>query len=58
LAGAADALGVLAPKGKSETIRLGAVRAVLEQGNRLREAVEMEARIAALEAGSTKRGIR
>jgi len=58
MAGAADTLGFLSRKGKSETVRLGAARAVLELGNKLREAVELEARIAALEAGSTKRGVR
>ncbi len=51
MAGAADTLGYLSRKGKSETVRLGAARAILELGTKLREAVEMEARIAALEAG-------
>lgn len=34
---------------KSETIRLGAARAVIELGVKLRESVEMEARLTALE---------
>lgn len=48
---AADTLGFLARKGKSETVRLMAARAVLELGTKLREAVELEQRIAALENG-------
>lgn len=36
-------------KAKSETVRLGAARAVLELGVKLRDSVEIEARIAALE---------
>lgn len=55
MAGAADTLGFLARKGKSETVRLGAARAILELGNRLREAVELEARIAALESSQQLR---
>lgn len=58
MAGAADTLGFLSRKGKSETVRLGAARAILELGSKLREAVEMEARIAALEAGQPRRGVR
>jgi hypothetical protein len=34
---------------KSETVRLGAARAILELGPRLRESVEFHARLAALE---------
>jgi hypothetical protein len=34
---------------QSETVRLGACRALLELGVKLRESVELEARIAALE---------
>jgi len=51
MASAADTLGFLSRKGKSEMVRLSAARAILELGNKLREAVELEARIAALEAG-------
>ena len=36
-------------KAKSESVRLGACRAMLEIGVKLREAVELEARLAALE---------
>jgi hypothetical protein len=48
---AADAVETLrglltAPSG---TVRLGAARAILELGNRMRESVELEQRIAALE---------
>lgn len=35
---------------ESEAVRLGAARAILELGTRLREVVELEQRIAALEA--------
>jgi len=37
---------------ESETVRLGAARAILELGNRLREACEMEERLRALEEGA------
>src|SRR4051812_4268513 len=56
MASAADTLGFLSRKGKSEMVRLSAARAVLELGNRLREAVDLEARLAALESG--QRGVR
>jgi transposase-like protein len=46
---AADTLGYLSRKGTSEMVRLSAARAVLELGTKLREAVELEERIAALE---------
>jgi hypothetical protein len=49
MASAADMLGFLSRKGKSEMVRLSAARAVLELGSRLRESVELEKRIAALE---------
>jgi hypothetical protein len=49
MAGAAEALRKLLTA-KSETVRLGAARAVLEMGSRLRETVELEERLAALEA--------
>jgi len=45
---AADALRALL-KAKKETVRLSAARAILELGNRLRDPVEMEARLAVLE---------
>jgi hypothetical protein len=51
---AADTLGFLSRKGKSETVRLGAARAVIEMGQKLRETVELEDRIAALESAQTK----
>jgi hypothetical protein len=53
---ATDTLLVLCRKGRSESVRLGAARAILELGQRLREGVEMEARIAALEASSRTSG--
>ena len=40
------------------TVRLGAARALLELGVKLREAVELEARIAALEALLASEGVR
>lgn len=51
MASAAETLGFLSRKGKSEMVRLSAARAVLELGQKLRESVELEARIEALEAG-------
>jgi hypothetical protein len=50
MASAAETLGHLSRKGKSEMVRLSAARAVLESGHKLRESVEVEERIAALEA--------
>src|SRR5262249_55335360 len=38
-------------KGKSETVRLAAARTLLEQGAKLRESVEFEQRLEALEHG-------
>lgn len=49
MASAAETLGYLSRKGKSEMVRLSAARAVLELGARLRESVELEERLAALE---------
>ena len=49
MVGAAETLDYLCREGKSEMVRLSAARAVLELGNRLRETVELEERIAALE---------
>lgn len=48
---AADTLGFLARKGKSETVRLMAARAVIELGTKMREAAQLEERVAALENG-------
>ncbi len=45
---AATTLGLLL-KAESESVRLGAARAVLELGTKMREADELEARLAALE---------
>jgi hypothetical protein len=53
MASAADTLGYLCRRGKSEQVRLGAARALIELGTRLRETVELEERIAALEAGAS-----
>src|SRR5690349_19167317 len=50
---AADVLRKLL-KAKGESIRLGACRAMLEYGVKLRESVELEARLAALEAKAAK----
>src|SRR5262245_22091858 len=59
MASAADTLGFLCRKGKSETVRLGAARALLELSVKLRESVELEQRIAALEAKQpTRAGMR
>jgi hypothetical protein len=54
---AADTLGFLCRKGKSEQVRLGAARALLELGVKLRETVEFEERIAALESRQGQRRI-
>jgi hypothetical protein len=55
MASAAETLGFLSRKGKSEMVRLSAARAILELGNKLRESVEMEERIASLEANQNKK---
>jgi hypothetical protein len=55
MASAADTLGYLCRKARSETVRLGAARALLELGNKLRESVELEDRLTALEARSGRR---
>ena len=52
---AAEALCALAQGAISENVRLGAARAVLELGARLREQAELEERIATLEAGAGQR---
>ena len=46
---AADTLGYLCRKGKSEMIRLSAARAILELSPKLHESTEMQTRLAALE---------
>jgi hypothetical protein len=56
MASAADTLGFLSRKGKSEMVRLSAARAIVELGAKLREGVELENRIAALEDRTTERG--
>ncbi len=43
-------------KSRKETVRLSAARAMLELGNRLRESVEMQARLVALEDQLLQRG--
>jgi transposase-like protein len=48
-ASAALVLRQLCLKAKSETVKLGAARALLEQGPKLRESVELEERLRALE---------
>lgn len=42
----------------SETVRLGACRAILELGVRLRESEQLEQRIATLEAAQERQGVR
>jgi hypothetical protein len=54
---AADALGDLLGA-DSESVRLGAARSILELGAKLREAVELEARVAELEVAVRRQGIR
>jgi HEAT repeat protein len=48
MAEAADTVRALL-KAESESVRLGAARSLLELGNKLRETVELEQRLAALE---------
>ncbi|MBI1913223.1 MAG: helix-turn-helix domain-containing protein [Planctomycetes bacterium] len=55
---AADTLGYLCRRGKSEQVRLGAARALLELGVKMRETVELEQRMAALEANQRPAGRR
>jgi hypothetical protein len=50
MVGAADTLSDLSRKGKSEMVRLGAARAILELANRTRETVELEEHLQALES--------
>ena len=49
MAEAADVLRALLPPGMPPAVRLGAARSLLELGVRLRESVELEARLASLE---------
>jgi hypothetical protein len=58
MSGAADTLDDLARNSDSEHVRLSAARAVLELGVKLRESVELESRIAALEANEPATGRR
>ncbi len=58
MASAAETLGFLSRKGKSEMVRLSAARAVIELGVKLRETVELEQRIAALEGAQPQRNTR
>jgi HEAT repeat protein len=55
MAEAADKLRQLLAA-ESESVRLGAARALLELGAKLRESVELEERLAALEAAAERRG--
>ena len=55
MASAAETLSYLSRKGKSETVRLGTARAVLELSTKLRDSTELEARLAALEANPGSR---
>jgi hypothetical protein len=55
MASASETLGYLSRKGRSEMVRLSAARAVLELGHKLRESVELEERIASLEANQKRR---
>jgi hypothetical protein len=54
MAEAVDVLRQLLATGTPPTVRLGACRAMLELGVRLRENVELEERIAALEAATAE----
>ena len=55
MASAADTLGYLSRRGKCEATRLSAARVVLELASRLRETVELEQRITALERQQCQR---
>jgi hypothetical protein len=50
MASASQTLGFLSRRGKNQAVRLSAARAILELGARLREHVELAARVDALEA--------
>jgi len=52
MSSAAETLGYLCRKAKSEMARLSAARAVLELSTKLRETTELAARIEALERGN------
>jgi hypothetical protein len=56
MASAADTLAYLSRKAESETVRLGAARAVLELANKTRETVELEERLQALEKQVASKG--
>ncbi|HEV8066853.1 MAG TPA: hypothetical protein VGP76_03885 [Planctomycetaceae bacterium] len=57
MASAAETLGHLSRKGKSEMVRLSAARAVLELATKLRENTELEERLAVLEGRPEQRWI-
>ena len=58
--GMSDAAGTLRKllKAKGESVRLGACRAMLEMGVKLRESVELEAQLTALESKLIEKGER
>jgi hypothetical protein len=58
MAEAADVLRQLLAAGTPATVRLGACRALLELGVKLRESVELEARLGALEDEAHVRRLR
>lgn len=47
---AADTLGYLCSQGQSESVRLGAARAILELSTKIRESAELEERVSTLES--------
>lgn len=55
---AAETLAQLLDKNIAPTVRLGAARAVIELGAKLREQQDLEGRIAALEERQTGQGVR
>jgi hypothetical protein len=57
MTGAADTLRALL-QAEGESVRLGAARALLELGTKLRESVELEERLQALEAAAKRRAER
>jgi hypothetical protein len=55
---AAETLSHLCREGKSESVRLSASRAIVELGTKLRETIELEERIAALESNEQQLQVR
>ena len=53
---AADTLGYLCRKGKTESIRLNAARAIIELGVKVRDTVEFEERLKAIEERQQQTG--